>query len=120
MNWPEGRMDHMVSQLLGPWWRYSICLDVIPMYMDLDCPALLLFGEKDVQATPKDNMTLIEQAVNTHQKKNISIQLIKGVNHLYQTANTGSEYEYVQIEETFSPEVLKLLSVWILKESKKP
>ena len=33
MNWPEGRMNHMVSQLLSPWWRYSISLDV--KYMSL-------------------------------------------------------------------------------------
>ena len=115
MNWPEGRMNHMVSQLLSPWWRYSISLDVISLYMGLDCPALLLFGEKDVQATAKDNMPLIEAAVNANEKTNIDIQLISGVNHLYQTAETGSEYEYVQIEETFSPEVLNLMSDWILE-----
>jgi len=116
MNWPEGRMNHMVSQLLGSWWRYSLSLDVISLYMGLDCPALLLFGEKDVQATARDNMPLIEEAVNAHGKANITIRLIDGVNHLYQTAGTGSEYEYVQIEETISPEVLKLLSEWIIKD----
>ncbi len=118
MNWPEGRMNHMVSQLLSPWWRYSISLDVISLYMDLDCPALLLFGEKDVQAIANDNMPLIEEAVNANEKTNITIQLIGGVNHLFQTAGTGSEYEYIQIEETISPEVLKLLSEWILKDIK--
>ena len=83
--------------------------------MGLDCPALLLFGEKDVQATAKDNMPLIEAAVETNEKTNISIRLIDGVNHLYQTAETGSEYEYIQIEETISPTVLELISDWILK-----
>ena len=115
MNWPEGRMNHMVSQLLGSWWRYSISLDVVTLYMELDCPALLLFGEKDMQVTSEDNMSLIEEAVNSNNKTNIEIQLINGVNHLYQTAGTGSEYEYVQIEETISPEVLNLISNWILK-----
>ena len=115
MNWPEGRMNYMVSQLLGPWWRYSISLNVVSLYMDLDCPALLLFGEKDMQVSAVDNMALIGEAVNSNNKTNITIQLIKGVNHLYQTASTGSEYEYVQIEETISPEVLNLISDWILK-----
>jgi len=115
MNWPEGRMSHMVSQLLSPWWRYSISLDVVVLYMDLDRPALLLFGEKDMQVTAADNMALIEEAVKSNNLTNITIQFIKGVNHLYQTAGTGSEYEYVQIEETISPEVLNLISDWILK-----
>jgi pimeloyl-ACP methyl ester carboxylesterase len=118
MNWPEGRMNHMVSQLLSPWWRYSISLDVISLYMDLDRPALLLFGGKDIQLNASTNMPLIEEAVNANKKTNIEIQLIDGVNHLFQTAETGSEYEYIQIEETFSPDVLKLLSEWILNDIK--
>jgi pimeloyl-ACP methyl ester carboxylesterase len=116
MNWPEGRMNHMVSQLLSPWWRYSISLDVISLYMNLDCPALLLFGGKDVQLNARTNMPLIEKAVNVNKKTNINIQLIEGVNHLFQTAGTGSEYEYIQIEETISPEVLKLIGEWILND----
>ena len=115
MNWPEDRMSHMVSQLLSPWWRYSISMDVVALYMELDRPALLLFGEKDVQVTAADNMALIEDAVKSNNLTNITIQFIEGVNHLYQTAGTGSEYEYVQIEETISPEVLSLITDWILK-----
>jgi hypothetical protein len=118
MNWPEGRMNHMVTQLLNPWWRYSISLDVISLYMDLDRPALLLFGGKDVQLNASTNMPLIEEAVKANKKTNIEIQLVEGVNHLFQTADTGSEYEYVQIEETISPDVLKLLSEWILNDIK--
>ena len=114
MNWPKGRMTHMVTQLLSPWWRYSISLNVLALYENLDCPALLLFGEKDVQVTARDNMPLIEEVVKNSKKTNITVQLIKDANHLYQKADTGSEYEYVQIEETISPEVLKILSEWIL------
>jgi len=76
----------------------------------------LLFGEKDVQAKASDNMPLIEEAVKNANKTNISIQLTKDANHLFQTADTGSEYEYVQIEETVSPAVLKILSDWILSD----
>jgi pimeloyl-ACP methyl ester carboxylesterase len=118
MNWPEGRMHHMVSQLLSPWWRYSISLDVISLYMDLDRPALLLFAGKDVQLDASTNMPLIAEAVDANKKTNIEIQLIDGVNHLFQTAGTGSEYEYIQIEETISPDVLKLLGEWIQKHIK--
>lgn len=86
--------------------------------MDLDCPALLLFGTKDVQCNASTNIPLIEEVVNVNKKTNIKIHLIDGVNHAFQTAGTGSEYEYIQIEETFSPEVLKLLSEWILNDIK--
>ncbi len=117
MNWPEGRMKYTVSQLLNPWWNYSIKLNIVPLYMKLDCPALLLFGEKDTQVSAKENMPVIAEAVQSSQKTNITIQLVEGVNHLFQTAETGSEYEYVQIEETISPKVLNLLSDWILNKT---
>ena len=110
INWPEGRMNFMVAQLLSPWWRYSISLDVVDLYKKLQCPALLLFAEKDKQVSAGKNMPIIQNAVTENKKTNISVQFIKGVNHLYQTANTGSEYEYIQIEETISPAVLELLA----------
>ena len=114
MNWPEGRMNFMVGQLLSPWWRYSISLDVLSMYKNLNCPALLLFGEKDTQVYAADNMPAVQQVADENHRTNINIQLIDGVNHLFQTAETGSEYEYVQIEETISPEVLQIITSWIL------
>ena len=117
MNWPEGRMNDMVSQLLSPWWRYIISLDVISLYKSLTCPALLLYGSKDMQVNAKENYALIEEVIKTKQKSNITVRIIDGVNHLYQTAVTGSEYEYVQIEETISPEVLKLISEWIINDT---
>ncbi|WP_242082915.1 alpha/beta hydrolase family protein [Aestuariivivens sediminis] len=117
MNWPEGRMNHMVSQLLSPWWRYILSLDVISLYKKITCPALLLYGSKDMQVNAKENYALMEEAIKPNKKSNITIQIIEGVNHLYQTAGTGSEYEYVQIEETISPEVLKLISEWIINDT---
>lgn len=110
-------MNHMVSQLLSPWWRYAISLDVVSRYKGLNCPALLLFGEKDKQIDATENMSVITEAVKTNHKTNISIRFIEGVNHMYQTADTGSEYEYFQIEETISPKVLDLLSEWILNNN---
>jgi hypothetical protein len=39
---------------------------------------------------------------------------IPGVNHLFQTCETGAIAEYAQIEETISPNVLNILRDWIL------
>jgi hypothetical protein len=43
-----------------------------------------------------------------------------GLNHLFQTAKTGSTMEYAQIEETMSPAVLDLVTHWILERFGKP
>ena len=38
---------------------------------------------------------------------------LPGLNHLFQTCETGAPSEYSTIEETFSPAALKEVSVWI-------
>jgi len=38
---------------------------------------------------------------------------LPGLNHLFQTCETGSINEYAQIEETISPTVLEILRDWI-------
>jgi hypothetical protein len=40
---------------------------------------------------------------------------LDGLNHLFQTATTGALSEYGQIEETFAPEAMELVSDWILE-----
>ena len=39
------------------------------------------------------------------------------LNHLYQTAPTGSPAEYGQIEETISPAALRVMGDWIVKRT---
>jgi hypothetical protein len=41
---------------------------------------------------------------------------MKGLNHLFQHATTGSPAEYARIQETLAPELLDTLSDWIGKQ----
>jgi hypothetical protein len=41
---------------------------------------------------------------------------LTGLNHLFQTAKTGSPAEYAQIDETISPVALDKMANWILKQ----
>ena len=75
----------------------------------------LLVLSVSMQVNAQENMALVKALIDTSGMTNIEIQLIEDVNHLFQTAVTGSEYEYVQIEETISPYVLSLVSKWILE-----
>jgi len=43
------------------------------------------------------------------------IKELPGLNHLFQTAQTGSPDEYAKIEETISSVALELISDWILE-----
>lgn len=81
----------------------------------LKIPVLALNGSLDVQVLPKENLAAIKLALTKAGNKKFEIVEVPGVNHLFQTAKTGSPNEYAQIEESFSPKVLELMKNWILK-----
>ena len=79
------------------------------------CPVLALNGSKDFQVLPELNLNAIKNALETGENKDFTIKELEGLNHLFQTAETGSMQEYSQIEETFSPIALEIIKDWILK-----
>ncbi len=49
-----------------------------------------------------------------------TIRELPGLNHLFQTCNTGAFSEYVKIEETMSPLALQAVSDWIVAKTGVP
>jgi hypothetical protein len=45
--------------------------------------------------------------------RDATITELPGLNHLFQTAETGSVVEYERIAETFAPSALELITAWI-------
>ena len=118
LNWPKGRQDAQIEQVLNPWWRYILGMDNKTILINVKCPVLAIYGELDQQVIPDKNIPVIEEASKEGDNKNFTVKKLPGLNHLFQTARTGSEYEYVRIEETISPQALHMISDWILKQVK--
>ena len=57
----------------------------------------------------------LRKALEEGGNKNIEIVEFPGLNHLFQTANTGALSEYAQIDETIAPVVLDKIATWITK-----
>lgn len=113
LNWPRGRHENQISQVLSPWWRYSLSLDNQAKIQNIKCPVLAIYGELDKQVIPDENIPVVEESFKKGNNTHYEIKKLPGLNHLFQTATTGSPYEYFRIEETISPDVLKLMSEWI-------
>jgi uncharacterized protein len=109
----EAAIEMQIKQVLAPWFRYFVAYDPAIELNALHCPVLALWGEKDLQVPPKENMPLVEQALKRAGNKDAVLKVLPGLNHLFQTANTGSVSEYAQIEETFSPAALTVIGDWI-------
>jgi alpha-beta hydrolase superfamily lysophospholipase len=96
------------------WFRYFIMTDPATFWKKVKCPVLALNGEKDLQVAADENLTAIEKALKSKGNKSVKTIELPGLNHLFQHCKTGLPAEYSKIEETFSPEALKIISDWIL------
>lgn len=117
LGWSETERAARVSQPLNPWFRYALSYDPVPILMKVKCPVLAINGEKDILVTPKENLSSIEEALKAGGNQNYTVKELPSLNHLFQTADTGAEFEYVEIAETISPSVLELISSWIAEQT---
>jgi pimeloyl-ACP methyl ester carboxylesterase len=113
---PEEYLKAQLQNLLSPWFKFFLTYDPKPTLMKVKCPVLAINGEKDLQVPPKENLIAIEEALKAGGNKNFTIKELPGLNHLFQTAQTGLSSEYPKIEETISPVALKVISDWILEQ----
>jgi len=103
------------AQLTSPWFRFFLSYEPTDALKQLTCPALVLNGEKDLQVDPKLNLPAIEAALKASQSTHYQLFELLKLNHLFQTCQTGNVSEYAEIEETISPQVLSLITDWILQ-----
>jgi len=106
-------VERQSKAVSSPWFKLFLTYDPIPVLEKVKCPVLALNGEKDLQVPPKEDLAAIEKALKTGKNKNYKTMLLPGLNHLFQTAQTGSPNEYGKIEETFSPLALQAISDWL-------
>jgi pimeloyl-ACP methyl ester carboxylesterase len=113
---PEA-MDQLVAgqmaQVTSPWFRFFFAFDPREALREVRCPVLALGGSLDLQVPPDANLPVIEQVLKEAGNTDVTVVELEGLNHLFQTARTGSPAEYGQIEETFAPEALDLITAWI-------
>ncbi|HEY0481290.1 MAG TPA: alpha/beta fold hydrolase [Kofleriaceae bacterium] len=105
--------DAIRKQLGSPWIRTFLAIDPVPYLEKVHVPVLALAGERDLQV-PKDNLPIIERALQHGKNRDATVKLIPGVNHLFQHSATGAPSEYGAIEQTFAPEALQLVTDWIV------
>lgn len=106
------------NQLLNPWMRYFLRLDPQIALKKVTCPVLAINGSKDLQVPAAQNIPAIKTAIESNGNKQVSVEMLPNLNHLFQTCTTGSLSEYATIEETFSPVALKVIEKWLKKSMK--
>lgn len=106
-----------ITTIMNPHTRYLIAYDPAPALSKVKCPVLALNGEKDIQVSARENLEGIRDALQKGGNRQVETVSFPGLNHLFQECKTGTINEYAIIEQTFSPEVLKVMGDWIKKQT---
>lgn len=103
-----------VTRMYSPWFRYFLQFDPAPVLAKTKIPVLALYGEKDIQVLPGQNIEPMKRALAKSRKSSdYQVVEIKGVNHLFQTCTTCTVMEYGDISETLSEETLRTVTDWL-------
>jgi pimeloyl-ACP methyl ester carboxylesterase len=113
---PEAQISPSIMAVTSPWFRNFLTYDPATALRKVTCPVLAINGSLDLQAPPAQNLPAIRKALEDGGNKHFEVDELPGLNHLFQTAKTGSPAEYAQIEETFAPVALDKMASWILKQ----
>lgn len=112
------QLSEILVNSMVPWMVAFLKSTPEQYLVQVKIPVLALNGSLDLQITPEENLKAIKNALIKAGNKDFEVLEIPGLNHLFQTAKTGSPKEYEEIEETFSPEALEIMKNWILKHQK--
>jgi fermentation-respiration switch protein FrsA (DUF1100 family) len=111
----DAALEAQVKQVNSPWMRFFLTYNPVPTLEKVKVPVLALDGSKDLQVPPRQDLDSIAAALHRGGNKDVTTEMLPGLNHLFQHAATGAPTEYASIEETLAPEAMKIVSDWILK-----
>ena len=107
------KIDQAMPQLLSPWFRYFLHYDPRPALRRVHVPVLALGGSLDMQVPARENLAAIDTALRSGGNRDYRVLELPKLNHLFQTATTGSPAEYATIDETVAPAALDAITTWI-------
>lgn len=108
-----------LAALQSPWFRFFLDYDPAPALALVKCPVLALFGEKDTQVSPRQNLPAMKKAFQKGGNEDVTFKVFPDANHLFQKASSGSPSEYAALKKEFVPGFLETISGWIVKKAKK-
>jgi len=114
---PPAALQAQIRVMSSPWFRDFLIYDPEPVLEKLQCPVLALSGDRDLQVDSTENVPLLRRVYEMGGNKDFTVVEIEGLNHLFQTAQSGSPALYGAIQETMAPSVLTAVGTWIGKHT---
>jgi hypothetical protein len=101
--------------LSSPWYRHFLTFDPARALQNVRAPVLALLGGRDTQVPAHQNTPALRAALADN--RGATVEILPGLNHLFQSAQTGAPDEYGRIDETISPSALARMVDWIVDQA---
>jgi hypothetical protein len=112
-NLNEGTLS--LSWADKPFLRATLLSNPHDAWRGVRCPVLALGGSLDHQVPAKENLAGIVAELQAGGNLRVDSAELPSLNHLFQTAKTGTEDEYEKIDETLAPIVLRRITQFVIK-----
>jgi pimeloyl-ACP methyl ester carboxylesterase len=112
----EQQLKASTEAVFTPWFLFFINFTPEQYLSKIKCPVLALIGEKDTQVEADENIAAIQSILQANGNSKVTAKVLPGLNHLFQTAQSGAPREYAQIEETFATSAMQLIAEWLRKQ----
>ncbi len=100
-------------RIFEPWGRFLIGYEPQTSLSQVQCPLLVLSGDKDGFVPEDINILAIDAMLKNGKNKDYTIQLFADTNHGFQKTQPGTSDEPLNPQQGFSPEVLVYMTDWI-------
>lgn len=106
--------SEQLRPIVTPWFHYFINYQPKNNLSRLAIPVLGIYGGKDLQVRAFSNASVLQSILEKSKNKTYKVITFPELNHLMQTAKTGSIEEYHELTETFNEAAMQLMTEWIL------
>ena len=102
--------------LLSPWFQHYLQIKPSDYNSKITKPLLALNGTLDLQVPYQENLIGIQNALKKAGNQQFELVALEGLNHMFQSAFTGSPLEYAKLTETFNQEAMDIILEWVRKQ----
>jgi dienelactone hydrolase len=108
----QAQIDAQLPTFTGSWFESLLRADPSVDWARVNVPVLGVFGGKDVQVIAGPESAALRDALGERDPRS-RIETLPDANHLFQHADTGAVTEYATLDQTFTPELLPLVTSWV-------
>lgn len=113
----ESYTQQVITQQVGGyfnnWFRSFLDYDASDDWAQVTAPVLAVFGGKDIQVDPGQNVSALETLLTEAGNEDFTIVTLPDANHLFQQAETGGIDEYAMLDPIFTPDLLPTIGDWL-------